>query len=803
MTYRLTFSLTSMLIGAATYLITIASSVQADDGKRVSTEEKANSISTAMESSLKSLPKLYESVSKSIVRVEGMDRTKTIALSETGVIVSPEGHILVGNGSGEQDLKVHLSDGRTVTATPAGWSSEWYLSVLKINEEGPWPAIEPGSTKELKAGEPCLVLGYAPRGDAKWDSLPTARYGFIDRNHPPHWFTTTGFPKYFENPAVVGLDGRLLGVLTQGWTDGMASDLSFATAVDVLVANRDDLFAGKNLDWVRYPPHLDSFYRNGTGSHPELLTFRKTEEVLHQTTAPLKMSEAELDKVKGIATNATVRLVSKERLGLGGTSDEYDRWSGVIVSEDGYILTVAHTGQLPGERLSVHLSDGRTLDAVALGTNVITDIGLAKITTPGSWPFAEIAESSTLKPDEPIVSVGYPAVNENGQWLMERTPQVEVTNVRVQSHLLWSDEIQTPHVPFQGGVCGGGIFNRHGQYVAALLGSAGTRSEVAKAQWEDLKKLESIDTAIGLPHPLRQRFVAPSMSVAQSLVELLVDSQPVCIGTVVDTDGWILTKASVLNGKVSCRLPDQSVVFAEKRAESQEHDLALLKIDVTGLNVAAFSEKEPPSITQALCAVGPRQVLKPGIVSIETRAIPAEPSWKGEGTEDKPEGPMISQSIPGSKNKTNLSTSGTKLQFEDIIISINGQPTPSVAALVQVLETGLDKHCTGDLVSVELLRKGESFKVDTPLPRAAVENYWMMEEHESPRQSGFASVFDTDIELLLSEVGSPVIDRDGRVRGIAIASRGRNETQRGPTCVLPSDIVGRVTKQLMAEAISR
>ncbi len=151
MTYQLTFFLKSLLIGAVAFLTTIASSGQADDGKRVSTEEKANSISTAMESSLESLPKLYESVSKSIVRVEGMDFTKTIALSETGVIVSPEGHVLVGNGSGVKDLKVHLSDGRTVTATPAGWSVEWGLSVLKINEEGPWPAIELGSTEGWRA----------------------------------------------------------------------------------------------------------------------------------------------------------------------------------------------------------------------------------------------------------------------------------------------------------------------------------------------------------------------------------------------------------------------------------------------------------------------------------------------------------------------------------------------------------------------------------------------------------------------------------------------------------------------------
>jgi serine protease Do len=439
-----------------------------------------------------------------------------------------------------------------------------------------------------------------------------------------------------------------------------------------------------------------------------------------------------------------------------------------------------------------------------LGTNPITDIGLAKITTPGSWPFAEIAESSTLKAGDPLVVAGYPSWY-RGEWLAERTPQIDATAVRYDEYMIWHYEfnIDISSIHPRGGMCGGGAFNRDGRYVGVFKGSAHTRSEVAKAQWDDLKQIESIDTATGIPHPLRGRFVAPSKAVAQSVVELLVDSKPVSIGTIVDADGWILAKASVLDGKVSCQLPDGSVVAAEKRAESQEHDLALLKIDVGGLSVAQFSDKEPPSIAQALCAVGPGQVLKPGIVSIETRAIPSEPRWKGDATKDTPDGPMIPYSERVWQNKTNLSTIGTKLQTNDVILSINGHATPNVAALAQVLETNLAGYCTGDLVSVSIRRKDAPMNVLTPLPRAAVVSYSMMDEHDTPRRSGFAAVFDTDIELLKREVGCPVIDVEGRIRGIAIASRGRSEAQRGPTSVLPSDIVSRVTKQLMAEANSK
>lgn len=456
-TFRLISYLGLLLIAAVTSLTT--EWVQADDPNRIVTEEKANSISAAMESSLERLPKLYESASKSIVRVETTDN-----INVTGVIVSSDGHIVVGNGLTTMngvDMKVHLSDGRSVTATAAGWSVEWRLAVMKINEEGPWPAIELGSTKDLKAGEPCLVIGYSPRGDTKFDSSPTARFGFIDRSVPTRWFTTTCFPGFFEVPAVVGMDSRLLGIDTS-FTDNQ----SYQTAVDVFVANRDDLFSGKNLDWVRYPPNPDSVYRIAAGDRPELLSARKTDDVLGTATLSARMSDSQLSEVKLISKKTTVRLVSKDRLLSGGKI--YARWSGVIVSQDGYILTCAHSGQLPGEQFTVRLSDGRDADGVALGTNPITDVGLVKITTPGSWPFAEIAESSILKPGDPLVVAGYPAIDK-GEWSTERIPKIGATTVQHSLYMLWSREYETDlsEELRHGGMSGGGVFNQQGRYVAS------------------------------------------------------------------------------------------------------------------------------------------------------------------------------------------------------------------------------------------------------------------------------------------------------------------------------------------------
>ncbi len=55
-TYRLTSCLTPFLIVAVTFVSTPARSAQADEAKRKVTNETANSISAAMESSLEGLP---------------------------------------------------------------------------------------------------------------------------------------------------------------------------------------------------------------------------------------------------------------------------------------------------------------------------------------------------------------------------------------------------------------------------------------------------------------------------------------------------------------------------------------------------------------------------------------------------------------------------------------------------------------------------------------------------------------------------------------------------------------------------
>lgn len=83
------------------------------------------------------------------------------------------------------------------------------------------------------------------------------------------------------------------------------------------------------------------------------------------------------------------------------------RFSGVVVSKDGIILTAAHVGR-PGKVYQVIFADGKQRIAIGLGRIQQLDAAVLKINKPGEWPFAEMGWSSSLKLNEPCISIACP-----------------------------------------------------------------------------------------------------------------------------------------------------------------------------------------------------------------------------------------------------------------------------------------------------------------------------------------------------------------------------------------------------------
>ena len=85
--------------------------------------------------------------------------------------------------------------------------------------------------------------------------------------------------------------------------------------------------------------------------------------------------------------------------------------SGVIVSDDGYILTNNHVisderGE-PVDEINVHLDDGSQVEAVLVGRDERTDVALLKIETEG-LPHITMADSDMLRVGDIVFAIGNP-----------------------------------------------------------------------------------------------------------------------------------------------------------------------------------------------------------------------------------------------------------------------------------------------------------------------------------------------------------------------------------------------------------
>ncbi|MCK5839374.1 MAG: trypsin-like peptidase domain-containing protein [Bacteroidales bacterium] len=80
--------------------------------------------------------------------------------------------------------------------------------------------------------------------------------------------------------------------------------------------------------------------------------------------------------------------------------------SGVIISEDGYIVTNNHVIK-DADRIEVTLNNKRTYEASVIGTDPSTDLALVKIDC-NELPFIEYGDSDDLKIGEWVLAVGNP-----------------------------------------------------------------------------------------------------------------------------------------------------------------------------------------------------------------------------------------------------------------------------------------------------------------------------------------------------------------------------------------------------------
>lgn len=137
--------------------------------------------------------------------------------------------------------------------------------------------------------------------------------------------------------------------------------------------------------------------------------------------------------------------------------------SGVIISEDGYILTNNHV--IDGaSKITVSLRSGESYDAQLIGTDPDVDIALVKIEASG-LSAAPIGDSSAIKAGDKSVIIGNPlgtlggSVTEGIISAVDRTLDIDGKTM----HLMQTDAAVNP------GNSGGGMFNGQGELAGIVV----------------------------------------------------------------------------------------------------------------------------------------------------------------------------------------------------------------------------------------------------------------------------------------------------------------------------------------------
>jgi len=130
-----------------------------------------------------------------------------------------------------------------------------------------------------------------------------------------------------------------------------------------------------------------------------------------QSAGPSSITVNNPDSVNATTAIATkvlpsVVTISASSGSSGGTG------SGVILSDDGYVLTNTHVVTLDGAtgdpRLSVTTSDGRVYAATIVGTDPTYDLAVIKLTDASGLTPIEFTDSSKLNVGDQTVAVGAP-----------------------------------------------------------------------------------------------------------------------------------------------------------------------------------------------------------------------------------------------------------------------------------------------------------------------------------------------------------------------------------------------------------
>lgn len=305
----------------------------------------------------------------------------------------------------------------------------------------------------------------------------------------------------------------------------------------------------------------------------------------------------------------------------------------------------------------------------------------------------------------------------------------------------------------------------------------------------------------------RELFKPAVEKASRSIVRILVDGKEAALGTVVSSEGYILTKASeVKAGRVSVKTRDGRDFEAKLTSTSEVYDLAVLKVEGTGLTAIEWSSSEVAPVGNWLAIPGVSEIpVAVGVVSTKPRS---------------PTGPYGPQRVPNEKSgflgvqilqdidratielvTPDSAAAKAGIKPKDIILRVDKNDIVNGDALIQTLAG----YKAGDVVDIHLERDGKPMDLKATLGKRPADptapkgkgglrfDQNQMGSTLSERRTGFPRFFQTDAVVKPIDCGGPLVDLEGRVVGLTIARAGRTESH-----AIPAETVKELLPVLLA-----
>lgn len=324
-----------------------------------------------------------------------------------------------------------------------------------------------------------------------------------------------------------------------------------------------------------------------------------------------------------------------------------------------------------------------------------------------------------------------------------------------------------------------------------VLAQKGSRAAITRyRQLTGRQPRTGIPREIGKNHELvRDAFKGIVRDANKSVVAVLKGDKQVALGAIMAPDGYILSKASECRGDVNCRIPEHGTMKARTVATDRATDLALLKVELSGLKPIVWSKRPAPKIGSWVSISSDRgsDPLVIGVISAWQHHVPRDAGVLGVHIEDSPAGLLVTRVLPGG------AAAKAKLRRGDIIQSLDDDSIRTTRDLVKSIQ----RRRPSAAVNVGVLRDGKSLKLESRLSRATdisgAEQGLLAHEGGplSERRSDFPRVIEHDCLVMPSQCGGPLVDVYGDTIGLNIA-----RVSRVSSYALPKDVVVDALKRM-------